>query len=54
MPFVILGVGGILASIVAINLPETANEQLPENIEEAEEFGKNQGRDLPFLIFCIL
>jgi hypothetical protein len=31
-----------MAAFVSINLPETANEQLPETIEEAEEFGKDQ------------
>jgi hypothetical protein len=32
LPFLILGVGGIIAAIVSVNLPETAKEQLPKPV----------------------
>ena len=36
-PFLILGFGGLLASILAVFLPETAGVKLPDTIREAEE-----------------
>ncbi len=34
-----------MTSLVAVNLPETAEEKLPETVVEAEDFGRGQ----PFL-----
>ena len=42
MPFYILGVVGIVASVVSVNLPETADQKLADTVEEAEEFGRGQ------------
>ena len=42
LPFYILGAVGIVASAVAINLPETADQKLADTVEEAEEFGRGQ------------
>ncbi len=42
LPFYILGGGGILACFVAVGLPETAREKLPDTLEQAREFGKDQ------------
>ena len=36
-PFLILGFGGLLASILAVFLPETVGVKLPDTIQEAEE-----------------
>ena len=51
MPLVIFGVLGIVGGMATILLPETLNQNLPETLEEAEEFGKNMTwRD--YLHFC--
>lgn len=42
IPFVIIGAFGILAGFLAAFLPETLNENLPQTIFDAEEFGKKQ------------
>ena len=42
LPFYILGAVGIVASAVAVNLPETADQKLADTVEEAEEFGRGQ------------
>lgn len=42
MPFLILGIGGILAAMTAIQLPETAGEKLPDTVAEAKDFGRGQ------------
>ena len=44
LPFYILGAVGIVASAVAVNLPETADQKLADTVEEAEEFGRGQVR----------
>lgn len=42
LPFFLLAGGGIMASMVAVYLPETTDERLPDTVEEAEEFGRGQ------------
>ncbi|CAL1269583.1 unnamed protein product [Larinioides sclopetarius] len=42
IPFVIIGMAGIVAGILASFLPETLNENLPQSISDIEEFGKHQ------------
>lgn len=40
IPFVVIGSASIIAGIFASFLPETLNENLPQTISDAEEFGK--------------
>lgn len=42
IPFVVIGFTAIVAGFSAAFLPETLNENLPQTISDAEEFGKNQ------------
>ncbi|GIY74833.1 organic cation transporter 1 [Caerostris darwini] len=42
IPFIIIGLFGILAGILASFLPETLNENLPQSISDAEKFGLEQ------------
>ncbi|XP_042912363.1 organic cation transporter protein [Parasteatoda tepidariorum] len=42
IPFVIIGLSCILSGLLASLLPETLNENLPQSIFEAEEFGRSQ------------
>ncbi len=42
-PFIILGVAGVLASMLPVMLPETAHEALADTVEQADAFGKDQG-----------
>ncbi|GIY29074.1 organic cation transporter 1 [Caerostris darwini] len=42
IPFIIIGLFGILAGILASFLPETLNENLPQSISDAEKFGLDQ------------
>uniref|UniRef100_A0A2L2YNP7 Organic cation transporter 1 n=1 Tax=Parasteatoda tepidariorum TaxID=114398 RepID=A0A2L2YNP7_PARTP len=42
IPFVIIGLCCILCGLLASFLPETLNENLPQSIYEAEEFGRSQ------------
>ncbi|GIY00441.1 organic cation transporter 1 [Caerostris darwini] len=42
IPFIIIGLFGILAGILASFLPETLNENLPQSISDAENFGLDQ------------
>ncbi|XP_014665354.1 PREDICTED: organic cation transporter protein-like isoform X2 [Priapulus caudatus] len=48
LPAFIMGTVTLVASVLAMALPETLNQKLPETVEEAEEFGKNQ----PFCFCC--
>ncbi|OWA52770.1 Carcinine [Hypsibius exemplaris] len=41
LPLVIFGVLGMIGGLAALLLPETMNANLPETLEEAEEFGKD-------------
>ncbi|GIY07147.1 organic cation transporter protein, partial [Caerostris extrusa] len=42
IPFVIIGLVNLLAGISAILLPETLNAILPQTIQDAERFGRDQ------------
>ena len=42
LPFLILTVGSFLGAAVSALLPETAGEQLPDTVAEAEQFGAGQ------------
>jgi len=49
LPLLIFGGLSLLGSVVTLFLPETCNENLPNTIEDANEFGKDQGFG-----YCIL
>ena len=40
LPFVLFGVLAIAGGLVALILPETLGKNLPETIEEGEQFGR--------------
>lgn len=42
IPFYIFGIGGVLGALCLPWMPETADEKLPDTVEQAEEFGKGQ------------
>lgn len=42
IPPLIFGIVPILGAILVLYLPETKGQQLPETIEDAENFGKKQ------------
>ena len=42
MPFLIMGVLGIISGSLVLFLPETAKVELPDTVEEGEMFGKDQ------------
>ena len=53
IPFYILGVGGMVSGVLSVFLPETAEEKLPQTVEEAEDFGIDQSLlTIPFLRRC--
>lgn len=41
LPLIIYGVLAFVGGSFSLFLPETLNEELPETIEDGEEFGKN-------------
>ena len=43
MPFLILSASGFFAGLTSIFLPETADMDLPETVEEAESFHDKRG-----------
>ncbi|XP_076466934.1 organic cation transporter protein-like isoform X2 [Babylonia areolata] len=45
LPSIIFGGLSVLAGICALFLPETLNKQLPETIEDAKEFGRDQNKN---------
>lgn len=50
LPLIILGVTGIIGGVLCLFLPETLDEQLPQTLQEGEQFGINQKfMDAPFL-----
>ena len=51
LPFLLLGAGALLASVLALFLPETAGVNLPDTIEEAETLFETQGCN-PFRTCC--
>lgn len=42
MPLLILGVLGIVGGVLALFLPETLNQELPQTLNDGENFGLNQ------------
>ena len=51
IPFYILGAGGVVSGVLGVFLPETAEEKLPQTVEEAEDFGIGQPLlTIPFLL----
>ena len=44
MPQLVFGAAGVCAGVLTLILPETRNTKLPEDIEDAENFGKQQTR----------
>ena len=42
LPFFILGLGSLLGAFLSLLLPETADVDLPDTLEEAEQFGRGQ------------
>lgn len=40
-PFVIIGISGLIAAIPGLFLPETAGVNLPDTIQDAEDFGRH-------------
>ena len=51
LPLMVLGVLGILGGMLALFLPETLDQDLPQTLQDGEEFGKDQGLwDMPCLM----
>lgn len=42
LPLIILGVLGIAGGVLCLFLPETLNEELPQTLDDGEQFGQNQ------------
>lgn len=42
LPLIVLGVLGIFGGVLSLFLPETLGQELPQNLADGEEFGKNQ------------
>ena len=40
LPTVIFGVAAIAAALLTLLLPETANKEMPQNLQDGELFGK--------------
>ncbi len=49
LPFFIIGAGSLLAAALSLNLPETADAALSNTLEEAEAFGRDDGRGFFFM-----
>lgn len=51
LPLMVLGVLGIAGGVLALFLPETLDKELPQTLQDGEEFGKDQGLwDMPCLM----
>lgn len=42
LPLIVLGVIGIIGGFLSLFLPETLGHELPQNLADGEQFGKNQ------------
>ena len=42
IPLIVLGISAIIGGIVSLLLPETLNRDLPQTIQDGEDFGKDQ------------
>ena len=42
LPYVFIGGLALLGTLASMFLPETLNHKLPETVDEAQDFGKNQ------------
>jgi hypothetical protein len=49
VPTIVFGCMAIAASLVALFLPETLNKELPQSLEDGENFGKG---DTAFTLCC--
>lgn len=51
LPLMILGILGILGGFLCLFLPETLDKDLPQTLQDGEEFGRDQGLwDMPCLM----
>jgi OCT family organic cation transporter-like MFS transporter 4/5 len=42
LPYIVLGALSMIGGLLCLLLPETAMENLPESVHDAEQFGRNQ------------
>jgi MFS family permease len=50
LPLLVLGILGVAGGILALFLPETLDKELPQTLQDGENFGKDQGIwDMPCL-----
>ncbi|KAL6437617.1 hypothetical protein ACFW04_004202 [Cataglyphis niger] len=50
LPLLVLGIMGILGGLLTLLLPETLDKDLPQTLQDGEDFGKDQKIwDMPFL-----
>ena len=51
LPLLVLGILGILGGILPLLLPETLDKDLPQTLQDGEDFGRDQGIwDMPCLM----
>lgn len=51
LPYIVLGIISFLGGLVSLLLPETAHQNLPESVADAEHFGADQSFfDVPCLL----
>lgn len=42
LPLLVLGVMGIIGGVLSLFLPETMDQELPQTMQDGEDFGKDQ------------